>query len=49
MRISAHQLIVEDVDDLRIVGTGYAAPGSHLLYLDPVELWARRQISINDL
>lgn len=49
MRISAHQLIVDDVDDLRIVGTGYAAPGSHLPGLDPTELWARRQISIDDL
>lgn len=49
MRISAHQLIVDDVDDLRIVGTGYAAPGSHLPGLDPTELWARRQISINEL
>jgi len=49
MRISAHQLKVDDVDDLRKIGTGYAAPGSHLPGLDPTELWARRQISIDDL
>jgi hypothetical protein len=49
MRISAEQLIVDDVDDLRIVGTGYAAPGSHLPGLDPVELWARRGLTISEL
>ncbi|NVJ85964.1 MAG: T9SS type A sorting domain-containing protein [Algoriphagus sp.] len=49
MRISADQLIVDDVDDLRIVGTGYAAPGSNLPGLDPVLLWARRLVPINDL
>ncbi|WP_268036848.1 T9SS type A sorting domain-containing protein [Algoriphagus sp. PAP.12] len=49
MRISADQLIVDDVGDLRIVGTGYAAPGTHLPGLDPVDLWARRSIAINDL
>lgn len=49
MRISAHQLIVDDVDDLRIVGTGYAAPGSHLHGLDPTELWARREMTFAEL
>ncbi len=49
LRISAHQLIVDDVDDLRIVGTGYAAPGTHLPGLDPVELWARRDLTFADL
>lgn len=49
LRISADQLIVDDEDDLRIVGTGYAAPGSHLPGLDPIELWARRNLSFNDL
>ncbi len=49
LRISAEQLIVDDVDDLRIVGTGYAAPGIHLPGLDPVELWARRGLTISEL
>lgn len=49
LRISADQLIVDDVNDLRIVGTGYAAPGSHLPGLDPVELWARRSLTISEL
>lgn len=49
LRISADQLIVDEVDDLKIVGTGYAAPGSHLPGLDPVELWARRSLTISEL
>lgn len=49
LRISARDLIVDDVDDLRIVGTGYAAPGSNLPGLDPVELWARRELTFADL
>lgn len=49
LRISADQLIVDAIDDLRIVGTGYAAPGSHLPGLDPVELWARRSLTISQL
>lgn len=49
LRISADQLIVDQVDDLRIVGTGYAAPGSNLPGLDPVELWARRNLTISEL
>lgn len=48
-RISADQLIVDQVDDLRIVGTGYAAPGTHLPGLDPIELWARRNLTISEL
>ncbi len=48
LRISADQLIVDQVDDLRIVATGYAAPGNHLAGLDP-GLWARRNLSIDDL
>lgn len=48
LKISADQLIVDQVDDLRIVGTGYAAPGTHLAGLDP-GLWARRTIAINDI
>ncbi|MFC3416739.1 T9SS type A sorting domain-containing protein [Algoriphagus hitonicola] len=49
LRISADKLIVDDVDDLRIVGTGYAAPGDHLDGLDPDELWARRDLTFEDL
>ena len=49
LRISADDLIVDNVDDLRIVGTGYAAPGTHLPGLDPVELWARRGLTFDDL
>lgn len=49
LRISADKLIVDDVDDLRIVGTGYAAPGDHLDGLDPDELWARRDLTFDDL
>ncbi len=49
LRISADDLIVDNVDDLRIVGTGYAAPGTHLPGLDPIELWARRALTFDDL
>lgn len=49
LRISAADLIVDNVDDLRIVGTGYPAPGSHLAGLDPTELWARRDMTFADL
>lgn len=49
LRISAADLIVDNVDDLRIVGTGFAAPGSHLPGLDPTELWARRDMTFADL
>jgi hypothetical protein len=49
LRISADNLIVDNVDDLRIVGTGYAAPGTHLSGLDPVILWARRNLTFSDL
>jgi hypothetical protein len=48
LRISADKLIVDQVDDLRIVGTGYAAPGTHLPGLDP-GLWARRTLTFDDL
>jgi hypothetical protein len=49
LRISADLLIVDDEDDLRIVGTGYAIPGTHLPGLDPVQLWARRSLTFADL
>ena len=49
LRISADKLIVDDEDDLRIVGTGYASPGTHLPGLSPVDLWARRSLTFADL
>ncbi|MHA7131272.1 hypothetical protein [Algoriphagus namhaensis] len=49
LRISASNLIVDQVDDLRIVATGYAAPGTHLAGLDPILLWARRNLTFGDL
>jgi hypothetical protein len=49
LRISADNLIVDQVDDLRIVATGYAAPGTHLPGLDPVLLWARRSLTFSQL
>ena len=48
LRISADQLIVDDEDDLRIVGTGYPAPGGHLPGLELTELWARRTLTFSD-
>ena len=49
LRISADNLIVDQVDDLRIVGTGYAAPGNHLSGIDPTLLWARRSLTFSQL
>ncbi|SDC99826.1 Por secretion system C-terminal sorting domain-containing protein [Algoriphagus faecimaris] len=49
LRISADKLIVDDEEDLRIVGTGYAAPGTHLIGLDPTVLWARRALTFDEL
>jgi hypothetical protein len=49
LRISASNLIVDQVDDLRIVATGYAAPGTHLPGLDPSLLWARRSLTFSQL
>jgi hypothetical protein len=49
MRISAVNLIVADVDDLRIVADGEAAPGSHLNGIDPSLLWSRRSLAFSDL
>ncbi|GMQ26513.1 hypothetical protein Aoki45_31950 [Algoriphagus sp. oki45] len=49
LRISADQLIVGDVTDLRIVGTGYPAPGINLIGLDPALLWARREVTFSQL
>ena len=49
MRISAAGLIVDNVDDLRIVKNREAAPGTHLAGLDNAKLWARRKLIWNDL
>ena len=49
IRLSADQLIVDNVDDLRVVGTGYALPGTHVPGTDPVNLWAIRDMTWNDL
>lgn len=49
MRISADELIVDDENHLRLVGSGYAAPGNHLPGLDPDWLWARRYLPISAL
>ena len=49
LRISADELIVDDVDDLRVVGTGYPAPGIHVPGTDPIGLWAVRDLTWDDL
>ncbi|MFD2200097.1 T9SS type A sorting domain-containing protein [Shivajiella indica] len=49
MKISAENLIVDDVDDLRIVSNGMASPGIHLPGQDPVKLWGRRLLAFENL
>lgn len=49
LRLSADDLIVDQVDDLRIVGQGQPAPGTHLPGSDPTLLWARRSLAWNEL
>ncbi|MCL6259225.1 T9SS type A sorting domain-containing protein [Aquiflexum sp. TKW24L] len=49
MRISAENLVVDDVDDLRITGNGSAASGTHLPGLDPTLLWARRELEYGQI
>jgi len=49
LRISAMGLIVDNVDDLRIVKPGMAAPGIHLPGFDATKLWARRGLIWSDL
>jgi len=49
MKISAHNLIVDHPKDIRLVGTGYAAPGDHVESLDTVNLWAIRNLTFEDL
>ncbi|WP_187177722.1 T9SS type A sorting domain-containing protein [Algoriphagus sp. AK58] len=49
LKISAASLIVDNVDDLRVVGTGQPSPGNHLPGLDPSLLWARRSLQWDEL
>ncbi|UJP66364.1 T9SS type A sorting domain-containing protein [Mongoliitalea daihaiensis] len=42
--MSAENLVVDQVEDLRIVSNGQAAPGTNLLAVDVDTLWARREI-----
>tara|TARA_R110002051_G_scaffold198674_2_gene265824 strand:- start:147 stop:1058 length:912 start_codon:yes stop_codon:yes gene_type:complete len=49
LRISANNLIVDDPDDVRLVCTGYAAPGVHVPGTDAEELWAIRNLTLDDL
>ncbi|MFD2035126.1 T9SS type A sorting domain-containing protein [Belliella marina] len=49
MELAAENLIVDDVDDLRVVSIGIAAPGLHLPGVDADTLWARRDLVFSDL
>lgn len=49
LRISAQNLIVDEPEDLRLVCTGYAAPGTHIESSDATNLWAIRNLTFNDL
>lgn len=49
LRISAAGLVVDKVDDLRIVKPGQASAGVHLPGLDALMLWARRKLTWNEL
>ena len=49
LRISADKLIVDEPEDLRLVCTGYAAPGTHIENLDEDNLWAIRSLTFDDL
>jgi hypothetical protein len=44
--MSAENLIVDQVEDLRLVSNGRAAPGIHLLAIDNDTLWARRAVPV---
>ncbi|MGY6520192.1 MAG: T9SS type A sorting domain-containing protein [Mongoliitalea sp.] len=44
MRMAAENLVVDQVEDLRIVSNGQAAPGNNLLAIDNDTLWARREV-----
>ena len=49
LRISADKLIVDEPEDLRLVCTGYAAPGNHIESTDDTNLWAIRSLAFDDL
>ncbi|WP_158093897.1 T9SS type A sorting domain-containing protein [Algoriphagus ratkowskyi] len=49
LRISANNLIVDQPEDIRLVCTGYAAPGNHILSMDAINLWAIRDLTFDDL
>lgn len=49
LRISAQNLIVDEPEDLRLVCTGYAAPGTHVESSDETNLWAIRSMTFDDL
>ena len=49
MELAADNLIVDAVDDLRIVSNGTPAPGLHLPGVDADTLWARRSLTYDQL
>jgi hypothetical protein len=50
LRISAAGLLVEQTEDLRVVGTGDSAPGTHLPGLELAQIrWGRRKIAFEEL
>ena len=49
MELAAENLIVDAIDDLRIVGNGLAAPGTHVPAIDADTLWARRDLLFDEL
>lgn len=49
LRISADKLVVDEPEDLRLVCTGYAAPGSHIESSDPANLWAIRKLTFDEV
>ncbi|AFL83945.1 hypothetical protein Belba_1320 [Belliella baltica DSM 15883] len=49
MELAAENLIVDAVDDLRIVSNGLAAPGIHVPGADADTLWARRDLLFDEL
>jgi hypothetical protein len=49
LEISAHNLVVVDERDLRIVSDLAAAPGSHVVGLDTVGFYARRYLEFSQL
>jgi hypothetical protein len=49
IELAAENLIVDAVDDLRIVRNGLAAPGMHVPGVDADTLWARRDLLYDEL